>query len=316
MKETLLSSPAAPRNARPLQALTSGFAPRNARPLQPTLRFAPSPNGYLHLGHALSALIVEGWAKALDGAFLLRIEDTDLTRRRDPFVDAIYEDLAWLGISWQTPVRMQSEHLGDYQKALQTLWDRGLVYPARASRRQIKQAAEQAGALWPRDPDGGPHYPFKIQDLAAKPDTLPKEGALRLDMQAALAACNPAALTLETLASPTATPSSLAVDPNVWGDVLLRGTDRPVTYHLAVVVDDALQGITHVVRGQDMEASTSIHRLLQALLNLPTPFYHHHRLVLGEDGRKLSKSEGAKSLRALREAGMTPKDVKAQLTGL
>lgn len=303
-------------------------APVSDRPHQPVLRFAPSPNGYLHLGHALSALIVWQWAKALGGRFLLRIEDTDISRSKPHFVDAIYEDLAWLGINWEEPVRVQSEHLPDYQHAIERLWQRGLLYPAPASRTEIKQAVkglDEAQIPWPRDPDGSPFYPFSDRDKAQTPETIPNDAPLRLDVGAALAELsNPstetksletkgleakilkaATLEAEILDNPSAKPQSIILDPTLWGDPLMRGRDRPVTYHLAVVIDDALQGITHVVRGQDIEAATSIHRLLQSVLGLPAPLYHHHRLILGEDGHKLSKSEGAKSLRSLRKTGMT-----------
>jgi glutamyl-Q tRNA(Asp) synthetase len=271
------------------------------------LRFAPSPNGYLHLGHALSALECKRWADSLGGRLLLRIEDTDTSRARPQFLEAILDDLAWLGLTWEEPVRVQSQHLVDYDAALRTLYDAGLAYPAPATRTQIKRAIESIkaeGLDWAVDPDGSPHYPFADSDKAARPNTLPEEGPVRLDMQAALKHLAVTRLTEKRLESPAGAPVSTITDPSAWGDVLLRGRDRPATYHLAVVVDDALQSITHVVRGQDLEASTSLHRLLQDLLGLPAPIYHHHRLVLGEDGRKLSKSEGAKSLRSLRRAGV------------
>ncbi len=271
------------------------------------LRFAPSPNGYLHLGHALSALECKRWADSLGGRLLLRIEDTDTSRARPQFVEAILDDLAWLGLTWEEPVRVQSQHLADYDAALRTLYDAGLAYPAPATRTQIKRAIESIkadGLDWAVDPDGSPHYPFADNDKAKRPNALPQEGPIRLDMQAALKHLAVTRLTEKRLESPAGAPVSTITDPSAWGDVLLRGRDSPATYHLAVVVDDALQGITHVVRGQDLEASTSLHRLLQDLLGLPAPIYHHHQLVLGEDGRKLSKSEGAKSLRSLRRAGV------------
>ncbi|MGD1886636.1 MAG: tRNA glutamyl-Q(34) synthetase GluQRS [Cohaesibacteraceae bacterium] len=291
----------------------------------PKLRFAPSPNGYLHLGHALSALVVDDWAKALRGTFLLRIEDTDLSRRRSEFVHAIYEDLEWLGLSWEEPVLMQSEHLSRYGDAIDQLVSDGLAYPAPASRSEINRAVaehEASGKSWPRDPDGGPLYPFADRDKEAKRAERNHErnapvrdgpaagrgsdsGPSRLDMDAALARIGPSPLTVQTMADPTADPVTENLDPSVWGDVLLRGRDRPATYHLAVVLDDAFQGITHVVRGKDIEPATSLHRLLQELLGLPTPIYHHHHLIMGRDGRKLSKSEGAKSLRNLRRNGLS-----------
>lgn len=282
------------------------------------LRFAPSPNGYLHLGHALSALIVWQWTKALDGRFLLRIEDTDLRRSKPHFIDAIYEDLTWLGISWEEPVRVQSEHLSDYQEAIERLWQRGLLYPAPASRTEIKQAVQgldEAQIPWPRDPDGSPFYPFSDRDKVQTPDTIPSDQPLRLDVAAAIAELGTQTLEAAVLVNPSASPQTITLDPTLWGNPLIRGRDRPVTYHLAVVLDDAVQGITHIVRGQDIEAATSIHRLLQSMLGLPAPLYHHHRLIMGEDGRKLSKSEGSKSLRSLRKAGLSRDALLEQLMG-
>jgi glutamyl-Q tRNA(Asp) synthetase len=284
----------------------------------PVVRFAPSPNGYLHMGHALSALICWQWAKALDGKFLLRIEDTDISRSKPHFVNAIYEDLTWLGISWEEPVRVQSDHWADYQSAIDRLWQRDLLYPAPASRAEIKHAVkglDQAQFPWPRDPDGSPFYPFSDRDREQTPEILPDDIPLRLDVSAALSALDVQKLQAATLASPTATPETVDLDPALWGDPLMRGRDRPVTYHLAVVVDDALQGVTHVVRGQDIQAATSLHRLLQNLLGLPALFYHHHRLIMGADGRKLSKSEGAKSLRSLRKSGLSRDGLIEQLLG-
>lgn len=284
----------------------------------PILRFAPSPNGYLHLGHALSALIVWQWTKALDGQFLLRIEDTDLGRSKPHFVDAIYEDLTWLGISWEEPVRVQSDHLQDYQAAIQRLWQRGLLYPAPASRTEIRKAVQgldEAQIPWPRDPDGSPFYPYSERDKAEIPDTIPVGQPLRLNVGAALAELGTQRLEATVLADPSASPQKITLDPTLWGDPLMRGRDRPVTYHLAVVLDDAVQGITHIVRGQDIEAATSIHRLLQSTLGLPAPHYHHHRLIMGDDGRKLSKSEGSKSLRSLRKAGLSRDALVEKLIG-
>lgn len=309
----------APVSSRPRQSQPqSASAPVADQPRQPVLRFAPSPNGYLHLGHALSALIVWQWAKALDGKFLLRIEDTDISRSKSHFVDAIYEDLTWLGISWEEPVRVQSEHLPDYQTAIDQLWQRKLLYPAPASRTEIKQAVkglDEAQIPWPRDPDGSPFYPFSERDRAQTPETIPEDAPLRLDLGAALAELETQTLDASILANPSAQPQTIPLDPALWGDPLIRGRDRPVTYHLAVVIDDALQGVTHIVRGHDIEAATSLHRLLQTVLGLPAPLYHHHRLIMGADGRKLSKSEGAQSLRALRKAGLSRDALVERLIG-
>jgi len=283
---------------------------------QPVLRFAPSPNGYLHLGHALSALECQRWANALGGRFLLRIEDTDLSRARPQYVEAILDDLTWLGLSWEEPVRVQSEHLHAYETALRTLYDQGLAYPAPASRTQIARALDglkTEGIAWHNDPDGSPHYPFGERDRTERPDTMPDDVPIRLDMDAALEKLGVSKVSEKRMETPTSAPVTTMTDSSVWGDILLRGRDRPATYHLAVVVDDAGQGVTHVVRGLDLEPATSVQRLLQELLGLPAPIYHHHRLVLGEDGRKLSKSEGAKSLRSLKRAGIARDALTARL---
>lgn len=287
-----------------------------SKPSAPVLRFAPSPNGYLHLGHALSALECHRWADALDGCFLLRIEDTDLSRARPQYVEAILDDLAWLGLTWEEPVRVQSEHLHAYEIALRTLYEQGLAYPAPASRTQIARALDGLKAddiAWGSDPDGSPHYPFGERDRAERPDVMPDDVPIRLDMAAALEKLGVSKVSEKRMETLTSAPVTTMTDPSVWGDILLRGRDRPATYHLAVVVDDADQGVTHVVRGLDLEPSTSVQRLLQELLGLPAPIYHHHRLVLGEDGRKLSKSEGAKSLRSLRRTGIARDALIARL---
>lgn len=280
------------------------------------MRFAPSPNGYLHLGHALSALECQRWADALGGRMLLRIEDTDMSRARPHYVEAIFDDLAWLGLSWEEPVRVQSEHLETYEKALRQLYDQGLAYPAPASRTQIARALDglkTEGIAWHSDPDGSPHYPFGDRDQGERPDMMPDNVPIRLDMAAALKKLGISKVSEKRLDTPTSAPVTTMTDPSVWGDILLRGRDRPATYHLAVVVDDADQSVTHVVRGLDLEPSTSVQRLLQELLGLPAPIYHHHRLVLGQDGRKLSKSEGAKSLRSLRRTGIARDALIARL---
>ncbi|MFK7793332.1 MAG: tRNA glutamyl-Q(34) synthetase GluQRS [Devosiaceae bacterium] len=293
------------------------MSPASAPNSKPVLRFAPSPNGYLHLGHALSALECKRWADSLGGRLLLRIEDTDLSRARPQYRDAILDDLKWLGLKWEEPVRVQSDHLDLYQEKLQHLYEAGLAYPAPASRTHIARALEDIkneGLAWPCDPDGSPHYPFAQRDKAERPDNMPLDGPIRLDMQAALKSLNVTRLPEKHIETPSSAPITSIADPSAWGDVLLRGRDRPATYHLAVVVDDAVQGITHVVRGKDLEPATSLHRLLQELLGLPALIYHHHRLIMGEDGRKLSKSEGAKSLRSLRRAGVDREALIERLT--
>lgn len=287
----------------------------------PTYRFAPSPNGYLHLGHALSACLNFDSAQELGGRFLLRIEDIDRTRCRPEFETAIYEDLAWLGLRWEAPVRRQSEELAAYRAALARLAEMGLVYPSFQSRREIARlvAERERSGPWPRDPDGAPLYPASASKMdAAEQARRIASGApyaLRLDMTAAIARA-PASLTwVETGCGPYGETGVVAAEPAVWGDVVLARKETPTSYHLSVVIDDAAQGATHVVRGQDLFAATSLHRLLQALLDLPEPTYRHHRLILDADGRKLAKSTGATALRALRARGASPAAVR-RMVGL
>ena len=286
---------------------------------QPVFRFAPSPNGHLHLGHALSALLNAELARALGGRLLLRIEDIDAARCRPEYETAMMEDLAWLGIAWEEPVRRQSEHFGAYSQALAKLEAQGLVYPSFESRAEIARlvAERDAKAPWPRDPDGAPLYPGNAKALSAdeRAARMAKEPyALRLDMNAAVARTG--ALTwVETGEDPKEEHDTLMAHPEAWGDVVLGRKETPTSYHLSVVVDDALQGVTHVVRGQDLQPATSVHRVLQALLGLPAPHYHHHRLVLDAEGRKLSKSTRATGLRELRADGATPADIR-RIAGL
>jgi glutamyl-Q tRNA(Asp) synthetase len=276
--------------------------------MQPVFRFAPSPNGYLHLGHALSALVNFDLARAAGGRFLLRIEDIDRTRCRPEFEAAIYEDLAWLGLSWETPVRRQSEHFSAYQDALARLTTEGLLYPSFESRAEIARlvAEREASGRWPRDPDGAPLYPGAARSLSAGERGRRMQAgepyALRLDTAAAQARTGQLVWT-ETGAGPAGETASVPARPQAWGDVVLGRKETPTSYHLSVVVDDALQGVTHVVRGQDLFWATSVHRLLQELLGLSSPLYHHHRLILDADGRKLSKSTRATALRDLRRQG-------------
>jgi glutamyl-Q tRNA(Asp) synthetase len=277
-------------------------------------RFAPSPNGHLHLGHALSALMNFDLARATGGRFLLRIEDIDRARCRSEFETAIYEDLAWLGLAWEAPVQRQSEHLDAYQAALTRLQDEGLVYPSFESRAEIAARVGAAPGTWPCDPDGAPLYPGTAGLLSgSERDARIAAGepyALRLDMAAALARAGAALTWNETGSGPGRETGTVAAAPTRWGDVVLGRKEMPGSYHLSVVIDDARQGVTHVVRGQDLFWSTSVHRLLQALLGLPAPIYHHHRLVLGPDGRKLSKSTKATALQALRQAGVTAAGIR------
>jgi glutamyl-Q tRNA(Asp) synthetase len=274
--------------------------------MPPVFRFAPSPNGYLHLGHALSALLNAGQARASGGRLLLRIEDIDATRCRPEFETEIYEDLRWLGLEWEMPVRRQSKHFDAYRDALAKLDALGLIYPSFESRSEIAALVSARGANWPRDPDGAPLYPGDAKAFTAgERARMIASGApyaLRLDMAAAVKIAGPLSWRENGADHPA--------DPSAWGDVVLARKDTPASYHLAVTVDDAIQGVTHVVRGRDLLPSTSAHRLLQTLLRLPAPEYHHHRLILDADGRKLSKSTRATALRDLRAAGETPASVR------
>jgi glutamyl-Q tRNA(Asp) synthetase len=282
----------------------------------PVFRFAPSPNGYLHLGHALSALMNFDMARATGGRFLLRIEDIDAGRCRGEFETAIYEDLAWLGLTWEGEVWRQSEHLDAYRRALARLQAAGLLYPAFESRAEID--AQVAAITWPCDPDGAPLYPGGGRSLSsAERERRIAAGepyALRLDM--ALTRIDAAGPRWrETGAGPDGETGEVAAAPARWGDVVLGRKETPTSYHLAVVIDDARQGVTQVVRGCDLFWSTSVHRLLQALLDLPAPVYHHHRLLLDAYGRKLSKSTQATALRMLRREGVTAAEIR-RLVGL
>ena len=282
-------------------------------------RFAPSPNGYLHLGHALSALLNADMARAVNGGLLLRIEDIDRARCRPEYEAAIYQDLAWLGLAWEAPVRRQSEHFAAYRAALDQLIAMGLVYPSFESRGEIARlvaAREQMGA-WPRDPDGAPLYPGTAKQLSSderERRVAAEPYALRLDMAMALARAGDLHWT-ETGRGPTGETERVPARAEQWGDVVLGRKDTPTSYHLAVVIDDALQGITDVVRGEDLFWATGVHRLLQQLLDLPAPVYHHHRLIRDADGRKLAKSTKATGLRELRTQGATPAGIR-KLIGL
>ena len=283
-------------------------------------RFAPSPNGYLHLGHAYSALVNDDIARQCNGRLLLRIEDIDAARCRPEYEAAICEDLCWLGIDWQHDVRRQSEHFGDYQSAVNKLEAMGLLYPAFESRSEIAAlvAERDRQGHWPRDPDGVPLYPGRARKMPkAERERRHREGepfALRLATDAAVAQAGVLTWT-ETGSGPQGQSGTIVAAPQMWGDVVLARKETPTSYHLAVAVDDALQGVTDVVRGQDLFWSTGIHRLLQALLGLPEPDYDHHKLIVDAAGRKLSKSTLATSLRDLRASGTTPADVR-RMVGL
>ncbi len=284
------------------------------------LRFAPSPNGYLHLGHAYCALLNHDMARDLGGRLLLRIEDIDIERCRPEYEAAIYEDLRWLDISWVEPVRRQSEHFEDYAAAVAELEAQGLLYPSFESRSELNTIVAELDrhGHWPRDPDGVPIYPGRARKLSAAERARRRAAgepfALRLAIDAAVARAGALSWS-ETGAGPHGQTGLVTAAPQMWGDVVLARKETPTSYHLAAVLDDALQGVTDVVRGQDLFWSTGIHRLLQALLGLPEPTYHHHQLILDDDGRKLAKSTKATGLRELRAAGSTVRDIR-RLVGL
>ncbi len=273
-------------------------------------RFAPSPTGLLHLGHAHAALFAWSMARqAPDGRFLLRIEDIDGTRCRPEFTTAIQEDLAWLGLDWDGPVRVQSAHMADYRAALDGLAARGLLYPCFCTRAEIAREVAAAAAA-PHGPDG-PLYPGTCRRLSpAERAARVAHGephALRLDMQAALRQA-PRDLCWHEIGE-----GMIRCEPAQFGDAVLARKETPASYHLCVTHDDALQGVTLVTRGADLKPATHLHRLLQALMGWPAPAYRHHPLVLGADGRRLAKREGAPSLRSLRESGHEPGMVRAMV---
>lgn len=267
-------------------------------------RFAPSPTGLLHLGHAHAALFAAGAAGA-NGRFILRIEDIDGTRCRPEFEAAILEDLAWLGLDWERPVRRQSEHMADYAAALDVLRAQYLLYPCFCTRREIRAEIERAGAA-PHGPDG-PLYPGTCRGLSTdERHARIEQGvpyAWRLDMEQAMRRTGP--LTWHDRAK-----GAIDARPQAFGDVVLARKETPASYHLAVTVDDALQGMTLVTRGEDLFDATHVQRLLQALLNLPVPEYRHHGLIVDDSGKRLAKRDKATTLRALREAGKSPAEVR------
>ena len=275
-------------------------------PSAPVTRFAPSPTGLLHLGHAHSALFAWRAARRASGRFLLRIEDIDRGRCRPEFEAAIFEDLAWLGLTWEEPVRRQSAHFDDYRAALERLAARGLVYPCFCTRKEIQAEIARAGRA-PHGPEG-PLYPGLCRGLSADEGQSRIAGgeshALRLDLARALGSVGD--LAWEDLGE-----GMIEATPEVLGDVVLARKDVPTSYHLAVTWDDALQGVTLVTRGADLLPATHVHRLLQELLDLPTPAWHHHALVEDESGRRLAKRHDALSIRALRAAGRSPAEVRA-----
>ena len=273
-------------------------------------RFAPSPTGYLHLGHAYSALFAARAVAECGGRFLLRIEDIDRGRCRAEFEAAIFEDLAWLGLAWETPVRRQSAHFEDYAAALGKLADAGLTYPCFCTRRDIQAEIDAAGGA-PHGPDG-PVYPGTCRHLsrAAREDRIGagEAHAIRLDMESATNRTGP--LTWTDAAAGTVT-----ANPARFGDVVLARKDTPTSYHLAVTLDDHVQGVTLVTRGTDLFEATDVHRLLQALLNLDVPGYHHHPLLTDTDGKRFAKRDKSLTLRELRASGKAAEEVVAMMNG-
>jgi glutamyl-Q tRNA(Asp) synthetase len=274
-------------------------------------RFAPSPTGYLHAGHAFSALTTFEAARAAGGRFLLRIEDIDRTRCRPEYEAAVYEDLAWLGLDWETPVRRQSEHMADYAAALRELAERGLTYRCFRTRREVAEAIESA--------PHGVMEAFRGEPLPPDEEARRVEGGEPYAWRLSLAAAQRALGGFERLsfleegAGPFGERGRIAARPQLGGDVVLARKDVGVAYHLAVVADDARQGVTHVIRGQDLFEATHVQRLLQALLALPTPIYRHHRLLTDARGRRFAKRDRDQTLRERRASGMTPAALRAEL---
>jgi len=283
----------------------------------PIFRFAPSPNGRLHLGHALSALTNARLAGRFGGRLLLRIEDIDAARCRPEFEQGIHEDLAWLGIAFAPGIRRQSEHFEDYRAALARLTAMRLTYPCFCSRQEIRAAviARGTGATWPRDPDGAPLYPGTCRALpeveARRRVAAGEPHVLRLAMDRALARFG-APLSYAVF-DEEGVERQVVADPARWGDVVLARKDMPTSYHLSVTVDDALQGVTHVVRGRDLEAATEVHVVLQRLLGLGSPRYHFHELLTDEGGQKLAKSRLSESLADLRAKGVDAPTIRWRL---
>lgn len=261
-------------------------------------RFAPSPTGPLHLGHAYSAMLAHDMAMAASGTFLLRIEDIDKTRARPQWENQIYDDLGWLGLHWPDPVLRQSDRLSKYQDVIKMFWSHGLIYPCSCNRKDILGAisAPQEGA--PLLGPDGVVYPGTCRNLVARCGPVPTAVALRLDMSQV---CSFAGVSAERVKTA--------------GDIIISRRDMGTSYHLSVVIDDAAQGVTDVVRGKDLEDATPIHIMLQKLLGLPTPIYHHHKLIRDENGKRLAKRDDARALSKYRAEGATPNDIR-RLVGL
>ncbi|MEI6534644.1 MAG: tRNA glutamyl-Q(34) synthetase GluQRS, partial [Verrucomicrobiaceae bacterium] len=262
-----------------------------------------------HLGHAYAALFAHNEAQRASGRFLLRLEDIDLARSRPEYEQGIYDDLRWLGVEWETPVRKQSEHFADYRAALEKLRAQKLLYPCFCTRKEIQEEIARAGQA-PHGPEG-PAYPGMCKRLGmdefTERITSGRDYALRLDLEKAMAQAG------HDLIWQDLVHGKFTADPSPLGDVVLARKDTPTSYHLAVVVDDAAQGITLVTRGEDLLSATHLHRVLQSLLGLTVPVWRHHQLITDETGRRLAKRDDARSLRTLRESGWTPQRVREVL---
>jgi len=272
-----------------------------------TTRFAPSPTGLLHLGHAYSAMDAYE-AAGENGRFLLRLEDIDLGRCRPEFADAIFEDLTWLGLEWEQPVRRQSEHFDNYRSALLNLTEMDLLYPCFCTRADIQREIDAAGRA-PHGPDG-PLYPGTCRQIAASESSARMKSepfALRLRMAEAVKGAGP-------MKWHDVVRGNIDATPNIFGDVVLARKDVPTSYHLACTWDDALQRVTLVTRGEDLLPSTHVHRLLQALLNLPTPNYRHHKLITAPDGKKFSKRDQSVTIKSLRAGGWSAEQILAKIS--
>ncbi|MBV2361113.1 tRNA glutamyl-Q(34) synthetase GluQRS [Thalassococcus sp. CAU 1522] len=277
-------------------------------------RFAPSPTGPLHLGHAYSALLAHDMAQATGGTFLLRIEDIDRTRSRQQWEAQILDDLRWLGLHWPEPVRRQSDHIADYEAALQRLWAKGLLYPCTCNRRDIAAAAAAPQEGAPMIGPDGLIYPGTCRPDTPPTGAIPDGSALRLDMNRALQQLDENVVFAETGSGPEGQTGAIAASAATLidhvGDVVLSRREFPASYHLSVVVDDAAQGITDVVRGNDLFSATAIHVVLQRLLGLSTPRYHHHRLIRDDAGKRLAKRDDARAIATYRAEGATPDDIR------
>lgn len=279
-----------------------------------TTRFAPSPTGHLHLGHAYAALYAARAAKAESGRLLLRVEDIDQTRCRTAFEAAIFEDLAWLGLSWEKPVRRQSEHFGEYTAALERLREKELVYRCFKTRKEIVDEIARAPHLRVDGPDGPAYIGAPLAALEER--SLIAEGApfaWRLSIERVREYLGARYQRLSFCEEMQSGPIERQATPAIFGDAVLARKDSGTSYHLASVHDDALQGVTHVIRGTDLRAAAHLHCLLQALFDYPTPVYRHHRLITGDDGRRLAKRDSAATLKSMRDSNISPQEVRSQL---